>query len=302
MGRLQRNRGYGVGEGAPYVWRSYSIADDIERTNRHYDQPAEFFTLITGGEWNIYSCNIWEGVASETESQERKMDLLAGLMQLKPRQRVLDIGCGWAGPLVYLSSRYGIRGEGLTLSGTQKEHADSRIARYGVDVTVHVCHWRDFEKREEYDAVYTDEVIVHFNDLLGFFQKVRALLKPGGVMLNKELHFTHSKYMKLTRAMILLNKIFGETGNYRMLHQELAFLDEAGFRLERIDQLPIREYARTSAAWLSNMARHQDRLVQLVGHEHYDFFRTYLRIVRKIHSSNLPPMTCDIVVARTAGP
>ena len=302
MAPIRRNRArFNVEEGSVNAWRAYSAAEDIERTNQHYDQPAEFFVLVTGGEWNTYSCNLWDGAASETEAQERKLDLIAELMQLRPRQRVLDIGCGWGGPLVYLASRYGIRGEGLTLSETQKAYADKRIAEYGVDAAVHVCHWNDFDSREKFDAVYTDEVIVHFNDLLGFFQKVHSLLAPGGVMLNKELHFSHTRYMQLTRSMVLLNKLFGETGNYRMLHDELALLDQAGFRLTRIHQVPPRDYVRTCDSWLSNIAKHQDRLVSLAGGEFYSMFRTYLRIARRIVNAAPSRMTCDIVVAQPFG-
>jgi cyclopropane-fatty-acyl-phospholipid synthase len=295
----QTSDDYSVESGAPYVWRGYSAEEDQQRTNLHYDKPPEFFNLITGGEWNVYSANIWDpDVTTDTESQERKLDLLARLMELRPGQRILDVGCGWAGPLVYLTTRYGATGEGLTLSPLQKASAEARISKYNAPVKVHVKHWQDFEDREKFDVVFTDEVSVHFNDLKGYFTKVRGLLKPGGLMLNKELHFCHAKYMELTRAMIHLNKIFGETGNYRMLHTELAWLDETGFRLERIEQMSIRHYERTADAWFRNMTAHRARLEELVGAKTYGFFRTYLRLVRKIHGSTPAPMTCDIVVAR----
>ena len=96
------------------------------------------------------------------------------------------MGCGWAGPLVYLTTRYGVTGEGLTPSSLQKASADERVAKYGAPVKIHVKHWRDYEDDEKFDVVYTDEASVHFNDLKGFFTKVRQLLKPGGLMLNKE--------------------------------------------------------------------------------------------------------------------
>jgi cyclopropane-fatty-acyl-phospholipid synthase len=294
-----RVRTYDVAEGAANAWRHYDSAEDKSRTNQHYDQPPDFFALITGGEWNTYSCNVWdETVTSETESQERKLDLLARLMDLKAGQRVLDVGCGWGGPIVYLARRYGIKGEGLTLSPKQKAYAEQRAHQHEVSVTIHECHWQHFETDVPFDAVYVDECAVHFNDLLGFFHKARQFLKRGGVLLNKELHFTHSKYMELTRSMVLLNKVFGETGNYRTLHQELAWLDEAGFRLEQIKQMPMRFYTRTVDAWLANMTAHRDRLLGLVGKEHHDLFRKYLRIVRRIHSADPPLMTCDIAVAR----
>ncbi|MGB2695119.1 MAG: class I SAM-dependent methyltransferase [Dehalococcoidia bacterium] len=278
------------------MWRRYSTAEDNARTNRHYDLPAEFITTITGGDWRVYSCNLWEGAASVTESQERKLDLLADLLQLQPGQRVLDVGCGWGGPLIYLAQRYGVKGVGLTLSPTQKDYADHWIKERGVDVAVHVCHWRDFEDTDRFDAAYTDEVIVHFNDLLGFFQQVKKLLKPDGRMLNKEVHFTSTHFMQPTRTMIFVNEVFGETGNYLLLAEELALLDQAGFRIEQIQQMSVQNYVTTLDGWFTNMQAHRQELETLVGNDVYQRFRIYLRIARQNFRG--PSKTLDMVVAR----
>ena len=79
------------------MWRQYSTDEDQSRTNRHYDLPAEFITTVTGGDWHVYSCNLWDGVSSVTESQERKLDLLARRMELQPGQRIMDVGAAGAG-------------------------------------------------------------------------------------------------------------------------------------------------------------------------------------------------------------
>src|SRR5271165_4419694 len=119
----------------PHV--KYSTEEDRERTNLHYEQPVEFFTTLTGGKWNVYSCNWWDaGVTDETTSQEAKLDLFAQLMELKPGQRILDVGCGWGGPLTYLCKRYGLHGVGLTMSPKQKEFAEARVEENGVDVQI----------------------------------------------------------------------------------------------------------------------------------------------------------------------
>ena len=204
--------------------------------------------------------------------------------------------------MAYFAQQYGVRTSGLTLSEAQKEYAEARFARSSPDSTVHLCHWCDYESEEKFDAIYTDEVIVHFSDLLAFFRKVRSLLKPGGVMLNKELHYANASFMKLTRAMVFLNKMYGETANYRPLHDELRLLDESGFVLTAIQQIPISNYQRTMRAWLANMEANRARLQELVGMEHYTRFRTYLRILRRMMTHVDPaPMTLDVVVARSPG-
>jgi cyclopropane-fatty-acyl-phospholipid synthase len=277
------------------LYQYYPTEEDKERINVHYEQPPEFFYLITGGEWNTYSCNLWsEGITNDTESQEAKLDLLAELMELKPGQRILDVGCGWAGPLVYLCKKYGVRGVGVTTSPMQKRAAEERIARHGVDARIVESHWRDFEDEEGFDAVYTDEVIVHFNDLGEYFRKVHALLHDGGHMLNKELHLTHHKYTQLSRAGSFVNEIYGGTGNYRTLAEELTLAGEADFEVQAVQNMPRVHYQKTSERWVTNMQQHKKELVTLVGPEHYRRFLLYLKIARQGHSRNM--FSLDLVV------
>lgn len=274
------------------LYQSYSIAEDQVRTNLHYEQPPDFFYRITGGEWNVYSCNLWDNATTDTESQAAKLDLMAQQMRLQAGQRILDVGCGWAGPLVYLCKTYAVQGVGLTLSPMQQQAAQQRIARYGVDAQVHVCHWEDFQDERGFDAIYTDEVIVHFNNLKGFFDKAFSLLKPGGRMVNKELHFVHPGYTKMTRAGAFVNDIYGTTGNYRTLADELTLLYETGFEAQALRQIPREQYHKTLNRWLENMHASREELVQLVGSDHYRRFRTYLKLAHLI----IENMTLDIVV------
>ncbi len=281
----------------PEFHQSYTTEEDKERTNVHYEQPVEFFYTFTGGEWNVYSCNWWgPGIADETASQEAKLDIFARLMGLKPGMRILDVGCGWAGPLTYLSKTYGVRGVGLTLSPKQKAAAEERIAKYGVDVQVIESHWRDYVDDEGFDAVYTDEVIVHFHDLDEYFAKVHSLLREGGWMLNKELHNVHPVYDKVNRATDRINEIYGFTGNYRTLAEELTLANAAGFEIQQIVQFPREYYLKTDGCWIANMENNKERLTELLGADYYRKFLIYLKIVYRMFSND--KFTIDAILSR----
>jgi cyclopropane-fatty-acyl-phospholipid synthase len=280
---------------AHQLYHAYSVDEDRDRTNVHYEQPPEFFTTITGGRWNVYSCNLWDEVTpDDTASQEAKLDLLARLGGLRAGMRVLDVGCGWGGPLTYLCTRHDLSGVGLTLSPIQQAAARERIAREGARAEIELVHWQEYAPAEPFDAVVTDEVIVHFNDLAGFFRRCHDLLKPGGVMVNKELHLRHPRFARLERGGELISEIYGDTGNYRTLSEELALANDAGFDVERVHHIEVRHYEATLDRWLHNMHTSRDRLVELVGADHYRAFRTYLKLARRVQRN----MTLDVVVSR----
>src|SRR5207249_3423029 len=145
----------------------------------------------------------------------------------------------WGGPLVYLCKTYNVRGVGLTVSPMQRVAIAERIAKYGVDAQVVERNWRDFADPEGFDVIYSDEVIVHFNDLGRFVKKCYGWLHEGGRMVHKELHLTHPRWARMDRATAFVNEIFGVTGNYRTLAEELALANAAGFEVIEVYQIPV---------------------------------------------------------------
>jgi cyclopropane-fatty-acyl-phospholipid synthase len=286
---------------SPRSDRVYDSDEDIERVRSHYEYPAEFFLTVLGGAWHVYSCNIWEGAHSITESQQQKLDLLAQQMQLRPGQRILDVGCGFGGPLVYLAKRYGVRGVGITASQAQQEVASNRASEHGVDAEFFVCHWRNYLDPQPFDAIYSDEAIVHFADLGSFFEHCRQLLQPGGRMVHKELHFatpTHEDAWldRPTKAMTFLDEFFGETGNYRRLDSEISFAAAAGFEHVNVVNISLDNYQRTAETWMRALAKNRARLEPLVGVEYFRRYRMWIRVVQQLMRSD--SMTLDVVTSR----
>ena len=79
-----------------------------------------------------YSSAIFADPAAPDEpleqAQERKNRLLLDRLDLKPGQRLLEIGCGWGGLAEQAARDFGVHVTGLTLSAEQKAYADARLA------------------------------------------------------------------------------------------------------------------------------------------------------------------------------
>ncbi len=283
------------------LYQTYAVEEDSQRINTHYEYDPRFYYTVTGGNWNVYSSLIWPNKDSTpAQAEEAKLDLLAECMELQPGMRILDVGCGWGGPLTYFCKKYGVSGVGVTLSEVQANEARARAARHGVDIEIYVIHWEEFSSAARFDAIYTDEVIVHFSNLNGFFAKSWDLLNLGGRFVNKELHYSHQRWTRVTRGGEHINAIYGFTGNYRLLAQELQMLNDSGFELARVHNIPITHYHRTADFWLNNMYVNRDALKSLVGDEFYTSFRKYLKLARA--GFNTTAMTIDVTVARKIDP
>ncbi|MGW7296842.1 SAM-dependent methyltransferase [Streptomyces sp. NPDC054829] len=270
---------------------------------------TEFFTRVLGGEWHLYSSHIL-GHATETENQEAKLDLIAGLMHLRPGARVLDIGCGWGGSLTYLAARYGVTGVGISLVPQQCAYANRRAERHGVPLEFRPSHWQDFDTDEPFDAVMTTGVVVHFPSLLDYFVRAGQWLRPGGIILNEEMHLlsADASAHRATRALAALDDVrrkgreaggrlvVDEEGNYVTLDEERDLLRRAGFEVEQVVPLSMADYEKTVEGWIDNCERLEPELTELTGRDVYRWYRLYFRLFRRLIDDRA--MRLDVVTAR----
>jgi cyclopropane-fatty-acyl-phospholipid synthase len=235
-----------------------------------------------------------------TEAQEAKLNLLAQQMDLKPGMRILDVGCGWGGPLTYFCKNYGVTGVGIAVSPKQIDEAEKRAKKYDVDAKFKLTHWEDFTDPEPFDVIYSDEVIVHFQNLDVFFSHCWNMLKMGGRMVHKELHFTHKRHTVFGRTGEHAHAVFGFSGSYRLLYDELQLLHDAGFQMVEHVQIPISQYKRTMDYWLNNLFTNREAIKELVGEQTYSDFRKYIKIYRWAFDTG--PLTLDILTSMKIDP
>ncbi len=99
-----------------------------------------------------------EREGSLAAAQARKVDLLLDRLDLKPGQRLLEIGCGW-GSLAIAAARRGVAVVGLTLSAEQKDWAERAAARAGLSDRIEIRLQDYRETDERFDAVASVEMV-----------------------------------------------------------------------------------------------------------------------------------------------
>lgn len=93
-----------------------------------------------------YSCAYFPGGNEDLDAaQEFKLDMICRKLRLQPGERLLDIGCGWGGLLIWAGQRHGVHGLGVTLSQRQHALANQRIAEAGLSdrIKVELRDYRD---------------------------------------------------------------------------------------------------------------------------------------------------------------
>ena len=124
----------------------------------HYDLGNDFYAAWLD-QTMTYSSAVFADGDSLEEAQARKLRLLLDRLDLKPGQRLLEIGCGW-GSLAEIAARdYGVQVVGLTLSTEQKAYADQRMAKAGLAgmVEIRLADYRELDER--FDAVASVEMV-----------------------------------------------------------------------------------------------------------------------------------------------
>jgi cyclopropane-fatty-acyl-phospholipid synthase len=147
----------------------------------HYDLGNDFYQLWLDSGMAYSAARFEHPDEPLADAQARKNAAMLDLLDARPGDHVLEIGCGWGG-LAVDAARRGLRVTGITLSTEQLAWARQRVAEAGVadrvelrlqdyrDVTGRFDHVMSVEMFEAVGREYWDT----------FFARVRALLAPGG--------------------------------------------------------------------------------------------------------------------------
>ena len=98
----------------------------------HYDLGNAFYRLFLDPETLSYSCGVFDGAASLADAQHAKHERLCELLELSPRDHLLEIGCGWGGMAIHAARTRGCRVTAITVSREQHELATARVAAAGL--------------------------------------------------------------------------------------------------------------------------------------------------------------------------
>ena len=142
---------------AAHKWRDNAPARARQNIAAHYDLGNDFYR-----EWldetMTYSSAVFDRGGNLEAGQRRKVELLLDRLDLKPGDRLLEIGCGWGG-LAIAAAQRGASVVGLTLSREQRAWAERRAseARLEREIEIRLQDYREID--EEFEAIASVEMV-----------------------------------------------------------------------------------------------------------------------------------------------
>mgnify|MGYP000034547860 CR=1 FL=1 len=147
----------------------------------HYDLGNEFYRHWLD-ETMTYSAAVFEQPDQPlADAQRAKNRQLLDVMQVRPGDHILEVGCGWGGFAIE-AARRGARGTGLTLSSEQLAWARRSVADAGLSdrVELRLQDYRD--TRGRFDHAVSIEMLEAVGEQYwpAYFDMLHARVKPGG--------------------------------------------------------------------------------------------------------------------------
>lgn len=164
-----------------HVRNANTRAGSRRNITAHYDLGNAFY-----GHWldasMMYSSALYETPTETLEAaQQRRLDRIVAMLDLSGGEHILEIGCGW-GALAERLAREGCRVTAITLSPSQLEAAQRRIAEAGLAerVSLQLQDYRDISG--QFDRIVSIEMIeaVGRGYWPSYFATLRRSLRPGG--------------------------------------------------------------------------------------------------------------------------
>ena len=167
-------------------WRSTENDDaDIRRDTEIYyasEDANSFYSSIWGGEDLHIGC--YETTNDIKAASSETVDRMAGLLsRLDADSRVLDIGAGYGGSARRIAQNYGCRVHCLNISEAQNDINRYKNGRAGLQDKIKVVHgvFEDIpEPDNSFDAVWSQDAILHSDQREIVLKQVFRVLKPGG--------------------------------------------------------------------------------------------------------------------------
>ncbi len=231
----------------------------------HYDLGNDLFELMLD-ETMMYSAGSFSSPeATLRDASIEKLELVCDKLDLKPGDRVLEIGAGWGGFAIHAATTRGCHVTTTTISVEQHAYALGKVKAAGVEdlVTILLEDYRDLTGT--YDRVVSLEMIeaVGWQDFPTFFRVCSERLERDGAMLLQAITMDDRAYeVEKASNSFIRERIFPNGSLPSQAEIARCLEAQTDLRMAHHEDL-TGDYVHTLHHWRKNIEASTDRLEEL---------------------------------------
>ena len=239
----------------------------------HYDISEDLYGLFLDSK-RQYSCAYFKNENDDLETaQTNKIKHIIKKLNLKPNQRVLDIGSGWGSLAIEIAKESQYEVVGITLSENQLEYSKKKAKKLNLEnqVEFRLMDYRQLD--EKFDRVVSVGMLEHVGRKFykNYFNQVSNLLNDDGIAL---IHTIGSANPPRDPQPWITKYIF--PGGYTPSLSEVANpIERSGLVISDIEVLRM-HYAHTLRHWRERFLGEKDRVLQMFDEKFFRMWEFYL--------------------------
>ena len=241
-------------------------SNSAKNIHAHYDLGNAFYELWLDGTMN-YSSAWFDGDRSQpmAQAQSAKVRRALRMVDIKPGDRVMEIGCGWGALAEIGSTEFGAHMSGVTLSHEQLAYANRRMQALGQQDQINL-RWQDYRDIDDgpYDAVCSIEMIEAVGQEYWptYFATVARLLKSGGKACIQSIVIDDALFDRYVTSTDFIQQYIFPGGCLPCPREFRAQAAKAGLKV--IDEMAFGlDYAETLRRWRQQFMADQAQVLAL---------------------------------------
>jgi len=239
----------------------------------HYDISDDLFFLFLDP-LKQYSCGYFKNENDSLEqAQINKINHIIKKLDIKPNQKILDIGCGWGYLAIEIAKQHKCNVTGITLSENQYKYAINKVKKLNLNNKVDIKLLDYREVTETYDRIVSIGMFEHVGRKFytSFFKQISNLLNDKGLAL---LHTIGSIDTPRDPQPWITKYIF--PGGYTpSLSQITSPIEKSGLIVSDLEVLKI-HYAHTLRHWKEKFFKNKDKVLNMFDERFFRMYEFYL--------------------------
>ena len=256
-----------------YLTNFNFISKSKENVAHHYDISEKLYDLFLD-ESRQYSCAYFKNENDTLEeAQLNKMQHIIKKLNLKPNQRVLDIGSGWGTLAMEIARQSKCEVLGITLSQNQLEYSKKKAKELNLEnqVSFKLVDYR--ELNEKFDRIVSVGMFEHVGRKFynKYFKSVAKMLTEDGVAL---IHTIGSNMTPRDPHPWISKYIF--PGGYTPSLSEVAGpIEKSGLIISDLEVLRM-HYSHTLRNWKERFMGKKEQVLEMFDEKFFRMWEFYL--------------------------